>query len=234
MGAEDLLFRDPSHPDRGTPGHIHDPPAPERPRRGGASPGHGRCELIVLGVGEDLARRASPVPQPSQHPAARRGLRPDDDDRLAAHGQIRQGLPPEVPLGRVRRRGLRGRPVRGGRIFPGRLGRTRCSDLLATFAVPIVLLVLVAASVVEVALLGRSMAEAEREWWARLCGWFGIAAIAWMVTIGTVVYAPAVLLMAGPWLRSAIASGWLLTTAAGCSRVAWDRWPLGPRNRWCR
>ncbi len=36
-----------------------------------------------------------------------------------------------------------------------------------------------------------------------------------MVTIGTVVYAPAVLLMAGPWLRSAIASGWLLTTAAG-------------------
>ena len=87
-------------------------------------------------------------------------------------------------------------------------------DLLATFAVPSVLLVLVAAAVVEVALLGRLIEEAEREWWARLCAGFGIAAIVWMVTIGTVVYAPAGLLMAGPLARSAIASGWLLTTAA--------------------
>ena len=87
-------------------------------------------------------------------------------------------------------------------------------DLLATFAVPSVLLVLVAAAVVEVALLGRLIEEAEREWWARLCAGFGIAAIVWMVTIGTVVYAPAGLLMAGPLARSVIASGWLLTTAA--------------------
>ena len=93
-------------------------------------------------------------------------------------------------------------------------GDGRRPDLLATFAVPSVLLVLVAAAVVEVALLGRLIEEAEREWSARLCAGFGIAALAWMVTIGTVVYAPAGLLMAGPLARSAIASGWLLTTAA--------------------
>src|SRR5208337_4002813 len=83
LGAEGLLRRDPSRPDRGTPGHMHDPSFVELPWPGCTRPGHERreFELVVLGFGEGLARGAPPVHWRAQHLAALRGLRRADDDR---------------------------------------------------------------------------------------------------------------------------------------------------------
>ena len=51
---------------------------------------------------------------------------------------------------------------------------------MATFVPPLALLILVAGLIVEVALLGREVDEAEREWWARLSATLLIAALLWL------------------------------------------------------
>ena len=72
-----------------------------------------------------------------------------------------------------------------------------------------------AALVVEVALLGRMITEAEREWWARLSALLLIAALVWLAALGTIVYVPAAFLAVGIPLRVALTSGWLGATVFG-------------------
>jgi len=88
-------------------------------------------------------------------------------------------------------------------------------ELAATLIPPLALLIVVAGLFVEVALLGRSITEAEREWWARLSAFLLIASLLWTVTLVSIVYVPAAFLASGPLLRTALASGWLATTAFG-------------------
>jgi len=97
----------------------------------------------------------------------------------------------------------------------GAWSEARRPDLLATFAVPGALTVLMAALIVEVALLGPDVSESEREWWARLCAGFGLAATFWLVAMATVVYVPAAFLVANNVIRAALPSTWVVTTAAG-------------------
>ena len=88
-------------------------------------------------------------------------------------------------------------------------------ELAATLIPPLALLIVVAGLFVEVALLGRSITEAEREWWSRLSAFLLIASLLWTVTLVSIVYVPAAFLASGPLLRMALASGWLATTAFG-------------------
>jgi Patatin-like phospholipase len=88
-------------------------------------------------------------------------------------------------------------------------------DLLATFAVPSALAAVIAAVIVEVALLGPAITEAEREWWARFNALLGLAAAFWIITFGTILYVPVAFLRVDVGVRMVLASGWLGTTAAG-------------------
>ena len=96
--------------------------------------------------------------------------------------------------------------------------------LLATFATPIGLLVIVLAIVVEVALLGRAIEESEREWWARLVGLLLVTSIGWMATVGLILYLPGWLIQAGSGLQALVTAGWVGTTIGGLlasrSRIA--------------
>jgi hypothetical protein len=96
-----------------------------------------------------------------------------------------------------------------------RLNDGRQAELAATIVPPLGLLILVMGYVVEVALLGRVITEAEREWWARLASLMLVAAIAWAGAVATILYVPALFLYAGVPLRLALTSGWLGATALG-------------------
>ena len=88
-------------------------------------------------------------------------------------------------------------------------------DLLATFIPPGVLLVVVLGVTVEVALLGRKIDEAEREWWARFSATLLVTGVFWLLAFGSILYVPAAFLAARIPLRAALTSGWVATTAFG-------------------
>ena len=91
----------------------------------------------------------------------------------------------------------------------------RYSSLAATIVPPLALQIFVVAYMAEVALLGREVTEAEREWWARLSALLLIGALSWLLAMATILYVPALFLAAPIWIRIAIASGWLGSTALG-------------------
>jgi Patatin-like phospholipase len=88
-------------------------------------------------------------------------------------------------------------------------------DLMATFAAPLAVLVVVVSLIVLVALLGRTIGETEREWWARLSGLVTLRALAWIGLMATILYVPGLFLASGPLVQAAVASGWLGTAALG-------------------
>jgi len=109
----------------------------------------------------------------------------------------------------------------GGFLFVLVLGMIRAfarmnrPDLMTILAIPGALAVVFGSIVVEVAIAGREMTEAEREWWGRYNAKLAIASILWLIGIGATLYLPAAFLSAGAYTRVAIASGWLGTTALG-------------------
>jgi hypothetical protein len=87
---------------------------------------------------------------------------------------------------------------------------------VVTIGPPLALLVVVAAVFVEIWLLGRWQADDLREWWARLCAWLVIIATAWVAFFGVTVYGPMVVQSyVGPYVKSALAAGWLSLASAG-------------------
>jgi Patatin-like phospholipase len=88
-------------------------------------------------------------------------------------------------------------------------------DLMATFAGPLAVLVVVVSLIVLVALLGRTMGESEREWWARLSALVTLRALAWIGLMATILFVPGLFLASGPVVQAVIASGWLGTAALG-------------------
>ncbi len=95
------------------------------------------------------------------------------------------------------------------------LAQANRPDLMATFTPPLTLLIAVAALIVQVAVLGRKINEAEREWWARISARLMLVALFWIVGMAVVLYLPALFLGSRPIIRSLIASGWLVSAAAG-------------------
>ena len=87
-------------------------------------------------------------------------------------------------------------------------------DLLATLVPSLTLLIVVAAIVVAVAILGRTASDQERAWWASLGGLLTMRAIYWSAGMATIFYLPGVFYAAGGVTRAFIASdGW-----------RWRRW----------
>ncbi|MBV8270062.1 MAG: patatin-like phospholipase family protein [Planctomycetaceae bacterium] len=93
--------------------------------------------------------------------------------------------------------------------------RVERPDLMATFAPPLGILAVVATLIVLVALLGRKIDEGEREWWARLSAQATLGALSWAGLFATILYVPGLFLAAGPWVRAAVASGWVGSAAVG-------------------
>jgi len=93
-----------------------------------------------------------------------------------------------------------------------RLGRL---DLIATFVPPLALLIVVAAMVVEVAVLGRAAGDAERAWWAGVSALLTKRAIYWIAAMATILYVPGVVFAAGGVTQVAVAVGWLGAGALG-------------------
>ena len=95
------------------------------------------------------------------------------------------------------------------------LAEAELPDLATVMGAPMLLLAIGASLIVEVALLGRAITEAEREWWSRFGALIFIAILLWVLGSATVLYVPALVVGVGLPLRLAIASGWLGTTALG-------------------
>ena len=91
------------------------------------------------------------------------------------------------------------------------LGAVDRPDLMAALAPPAAFLILVAGMIAQVAMLGRAIGEAEREWWARLSALLALAAVAWAGTMATILHLPGLIYAAGGSARAALASGWLGT-----------------------
>ncbi len=71
------------------------------------------------------------------------------------------------------------------------------------------------AGVLHIGLAGRFWTDHQREWLARVGGWLLIFAVVWMAALAIAVYGVPVLLAAGPLVKAALASGWILTTLGG-------------------
>jgi hypothetical protein len=108
-------------------------------------------------------------------------------------------------------------------------------DLLATLVPSLALLVVVAAIVVAVAILGRAASDQERAWWAGLGGLLTMRAIYWSAGMATIFYLPGIFYAAGGVTRAFIAIGWSAMAVLGLlavpyassrSETARDRWLL--------
>jgi hypothetical protein len=83
------------------------------------------------------------------------------------------------------------------------------------FGPPIVIAIFTLAGVLHVGLAGRFWTDHQREWLGRAGGWLLIFGVAWLVALGLAVYGAPLLLAAGPFVKAALASGWIATTLGG-------------------
>jgi GNAT superfamily N-acetyltransferase len=95
---------------------------------------------------------------------------------------------------------------------------------IVTFGPPLLLLSFVLAAMVEIALLGRSTTEQEREWWSRLIAWQLILILGWTVVCGLCLYGPLWIKQLSASAQSGLLVGWVGTTlvtlkAAGSSKT---------------
>jgi hypothetical protein len=93
-------------------------------------------------------------------------------------------------------------------------------DVMATFAPPACLLVIVGATIFHVAHLRHTIREEEREWWAYFDAYLVILALAWLAVFGTILYLPAaVIAIDHKYIRTGVVTGlvasWAGTTVAG-------------------
>ena len=93
--------------------------------------------------------------------------------------------------------------------------QVRATAAVTTFGPPLVLVTLVLSIFVAVGLLERLLGEELREWWSSVCARLLLAALFWLSVNLVGLYGTALVLWAGPGVRTALASGWLLTVAGG-------------------
>jgi hypothetical protein len=104
---------------------------------------------------------------------------------------------------------------------------------IATFGPPLALLLIVVAFLAEVAVLGRAIGEAEREWWASLSAWLLISAVAWCTFFLCFLFAPALVIgINSRYINSGLAAGWIMTTVGGLLAGRSRRTKDGSGARW--
>jgi hypothetical protein len=91
-------------------------------------------------------------------------------------------------------------------------------QLVAALGPPIVLLLFVLTSFIEVGLQRENIPEDDREWWSSLAGWIAIYAAIWLAVFGVALGGPPAVTWLGCWSRSApgvAVGGWVVSTVAG-------------------
>ena len=85
----------------------------------------------------------------------------------------------------------------------------------------------------EVAVLGRTIHEAEREWWARLSAWLLMAAVAWCTFFGCMLFVPPLLIwFNSTFVTTSVLAGWITTTIAGILAGSSQRTKDGTGTPW--
>ena len=90
--------------------------------------------------------------------------------------------------------------------------------MLALVGPPLFLFDAVIAIAALVAAMGLTSDEPQREWWGRIAALMMMTSLGWVVSLGVVLYGPAVLLGGHLLIKAALASGWIAVTAAGVLR----------------
>jgi hypothetical protein len=91
----------------------------------------------------------------------------------------------------------------------------RAAARVTTFGPPLVLGVIVLGICLAIAFLKNSVGEELREWWSSLCARLMIYASVWMSINLIAIYATALVIWSGPWMQTALASGWVVTVLGG-------------------
>jgi hypothetical protein len=96
---------------------------------------------------------------------------------------------------------------------------------------PAALLLFVLGAILHIGLLGDQLDEADREWWASLCGWVMAYAAAWAVFNGLALFAVPFLIWAGPAAQALLGTGWAVTAISGVLAARSPRTGSGSGNR---
>ena len=82
------------------------------------------------------------------------------------------------------------------------------------WSVPVLLGVFGLAAVLLIGLVGRGLAEEDREWWSRLGAWLIASAAGWFVLCAASIYGPFAIMYAQSWIAS-LSLAWVVSTVAG-------------------
>ncbi len=93
--------------------------------------------------------------------------------------------------------------------------RASATARLVVFGPALVLGVITLGVFLAIGLLKSLLSDELREWWSSFCARLLIAALLWLGVTFIALYGTTVVLLAAPWVRAALASGWLLTVGAG-------------------
>jgi hypothetical protein len=93
--------------------------------------------------------------------------------------------------------------------------RARAAARIATFGPPLIVFVYVLTIYLVIGLLRTRLEEDLREWWSSVCGRLLWYSTAWLVIFYVSLYATSNLIWAGPWIQTAVSSGWLFTVIGG-------------------
>ena len=90
---------------------------------------------------------------------------------------------------------------------------------LATFGMPLMMVLFAATMTLMIGLLGRLYSDASREWWSRQGAWTAIFALGWLAAYGIAFFAAPLLhwawLTYEPWSNLGTLAGWLAMTLFG-------------------
>jgi predicted acylesterase/phospholipase RssA len=82
------------------------------------------------------------------------------------------------------------------------------------WGVPILLSVFGISSILLIGLVGRELAEEDREWWSRLGAWLIAGAVGWFVLSAASIYGPFMIILAHGWIKG-LSLAWVLSTVSG-------------------
>lgn len=86
---------------------------------------------------------------------------------------------------------------------------------LATFGPPLVVLAYMLPVTLHIGLARRRFSDMQREWWARLGGWFLAVTFVWVALCAIALFGPAVLRWLNEWVAASGGVAWLTTTLWG-------------------
>jgi predicted acylesterase/phospholipase RssA len=103
--------------------------------------------------------------------------------------------------------------------------------VMVTIGPPLALLSFAVGAILQVGLMGRFLAEAEREWWASLCAYVLRTAAAWAVFCGLALFGVPLLILAGTAVQALAGAAWIGTALGGVLAARSPRTGTGNQSR---